>query len=99
MKSITQLNVIAKEWFDKINGNSYFSARINVNKDTFYLPLQYGYDSAYIQATSALLKAHGFNIGDNWNIEKFCKDNNIPATFHKYEKCLKKEVKAWGIIG
>jgi len=38
---------ISKEWFDKINGNSYFSTQIeDIKKDIIYkLPFQYGYGS------------------------------------------------------
>ena len=36
---------ITKEWFDKVNGNSYFSVQIeDIEKDIIYkLPFQYGY--------------------------------------------------------
>jgi len=40
--------VEARQWVDKTYGNSYFSARIQVNGETVgYLPFQYGYESAY----------------------------------------------------
>ena len=48
-KGERQIKYIAttKEWHDKINGNSYFSTRIeDVEKDLMYiLPFQYGYES------------------------------------------------------
>jgi hypothetical protein len=47
-KEIKTIDVQAKEWFDKINGNSYFSANVTINYGlknaiSFYMPMQYGY--------------------------------------------------------
>jgi hypothetical protein len=44
-KSIKRsLFVEAREWFDKVNGNSYFSARVWVDGEVItVLPFQYGY--------------------------------------------------------
>lgn len=55
------VDVKAKEWFDKINGNSYFSARIIIDytlptEQTIYLPFQYGYDEMYKQRAIEELK-------------------------------------------
>lgn len=38
---------ITKEWFDKINGNSYFSSQVeDIERDIIYkFPFQYGYGS------------------------------------------------------
>ena len=59
-KGERQIKYIAttKEWYDKINGNSYFSTRIeDVEKDLMYiLPFQYGYESQSEYATSQLLR-------------------------------------------
>ena len=38
------IDIHAKEWFDRINGNSYFSARVSLNGvEVARLPFQYGY--------------------------------------------------------
>ena len=59
-KGERQIKYIAttKEWYDKINGNSYFSTRIeDVEKDLMYiLPFQYGYESQSEYVTSQLLR-------------------------------------------
>ena len=41
--------VVAKEWRDKVNGNSYFSAQIESVEDgsKTKLPFQYGYGDQY----------------------------------------------------
>ena len=49
MKRIKSLTIIAKEWFDKANGNSYFSARAFINDAVVVLPFQYGYGDQYRQ--------------------------------------------------
>ncbi len=57
---VKTIDIQAKEWFDKINGNSYFSSVITINfgsKDevTLKLPFQYGYEMAYQQQSLAEL--------------------------------------------
>ena len=42
---LRSLFIEAREWFDKVNGNSYFSAQIQVNGEVVAtLPFQYGYE-------------------------------------------------------
>ena len=59
---IKTIDIHAKEWFDKVNGNSYFAGVITVNygKDsemTFKMPFQYGYGEQYKQNALSLLKS------------------------------------------
>jgi hypothetical protein len=52
---------IAKEWFDKVNGNSYWSARVEdiENDITYVFPWQYGYgDSSLHEVMRALNLSH-----------------------------------------
>tara|TARA_R100000951_G_scaffold59855_1_gene50308 strand:+ start:220 stop:591 length:372 start_codon:yes stop_codon:yes gene_type:complete len=83
-KGERQIKYIAttKEWYDKINGNSYFSTRIeDVEKDLMYiLPFQYGYESQSEYATSQLLR----------KLDKTIVHGNIKHI--KINRCLKKEV-------
>ena len=63
MKTKT-IDIQAKEYFDKVNGNSYFSALVTVNlmmkgEKSFKLPFQYGYDRAGEQAAKDLLLKEG----------------------------------------
>ena len=46
------IEINARQWFDKVNGNSYFAAYVTVwnspeyaDNVTYILPFQYGYDS------------------------------------------------------
>ena len=76
---------IAKEWSDKVNGNSYFSVRIKNLKTNkvIFLPFQYGYEKTYEQATQEALC---LNI----------RISELPIQFIKTKNCKKKEVKEWG---
>lgn len=66
--SITVINKIkrsvfieGREWFDKTGGNSYFSARIQVDgKWVATLPFQYGYGDSYIYEATTVLKEMGY---------------------------------------
>ena len=71
---------IAKEWFDKVNGNSYWSARVeDIEKDiTYVFPFQYGYGDQSLQEVMKAL---------NLSHYEYKKVKHI-----KMEKCLKKEV-------
>lgn len=71
---------IAKEWFDKVNGNSYWSARVEdiENDITYAFPFQYGYGDQSLQEVMKAL---------NLSHYEYKKVKHI-----KMEKCLKKEV-------
>jgi hypothetical protein len=48
-KEIRSVFVECREWFDKVNGNTYFSARIWINGgQVAILPFQYGYGDQFI---------------------------------------------------
>lgn len=59
---IKTIDIQAKEWFDKVNGNSYFASVMTINhlKDSemiFKIPMQYGYGEQYIYECLNLLKS------------------------------------------
>lgn len=60
---IKTIDVNCKEWFDKVNGNSYFAGTVVINygrKDEveINLPFQYGYGDSYrYQAFEAVKKS------------------------------------------
>ena len=63
----TQVNTIdinAKQWFDKVNGNSYFAGSITLNFGqpdaiTLNMPFQYGYGDSYQYAAIKALNEGG----------------------------------------
>jgi hypothetical protein len=81
-----QYIAITKEYRDKVNGNSYFSTRIEdvENDRMFILPFQYGYGTQSEHETKKVIKCFNKNI--SWNDIKFI----------KIDRCLKREVKEHG---
>lgn len=100
MNTIKTIDIHAKEWFDKVNGNSYFSAIVTINfgmKDqkVINVPFQYGYSDHYITASFEQLQKDGI-LSNNTTIYapwRYCEENNIILRQSKKEKCLKREVK------
>ncbi len=99
---IKTIDVNAKEWFDRVNGNSYFSGQITINfgtpaAQTLYMPFQYGYGSQYEYAAIDTLRKAGLaNTDDRTPLFRFCDDNNIVLRRSMTDKCLKRDVVAFG---
>lgn len=57
-------------WFDKINGNTYFSNRVWVNgKIAFVMPFEYGYDLQFLHRALDELKDRGYtNTATMWEL-------------------------------
>lgn len=83
----TKYIAITKEWRDKVNGNSYFSTKIeDIENDKMYiLPFQYGYGTQSEYETKKVIKC--FNKNVSWNDIKFI----------KIDRCLKREVQQHGL--
>lgn len=97
---IKTIDIQAKEWFDKINGNSYFSAVITLsfglkNQKQFKLPFQYGYGESYKYKALELLKKEGL-INTDRTFELY--EQGIVLRSEIQTKCLKKEVVNFGIL-
>lgn len=97
------LDVKAKEWFDRVNGNSYFSAQATVDfglptEKTVCVPFQYGYGSQYETETTHQLQTDGILPNDItiYQIGRYCRENGIVYRGSKQDKCLQREVKSFG---
>ena len=100
--SIKTIDVTAKEWFDKVNGNSYFSAVATINQGltselVIELPFQYGYGDHYQDmAFQAIQKRVNKKVLKNLHkmdsLSRFCNDNKIILRTRKIENCLKREL-------
>jgi hypothetical protein len=94
---IKTIDVNAKEWFDKINGNSYFSAVVTVNycmgnQITFKIPFQYGYDSMYEFVAFEELKKRNIipSLGEFEDLYwRYYKENDIIYRHSIRTNCLK----------
>ena len=93
---IKTIDINAKEWRDKINGNSYFSARVIINyklKDeiSFILPFQYGYDNHYIDMGKEQIEKQ-LNLKKGLLSRDYLEDNKIILRANKQINCLKREL-------
>jgi len=91
------IDINAKEWFDKVNGNSYFCGTITINyglktEQTLLMPIQYGYGSQYEQKAKSILVFYKI-IKDCWSLYSYCKDNKIILRSTLIENCLKRELR------
>jgi hypothetical protein len=87
------LEIHAKEWFDRVNGNSYFSAIGYLNDElVLELPFQYGYGDHYQDIAYDKLKSLPvFSVagGALWSL---CDNNQIKLITSKQENCKKREL-------
>lgn len=97
---VKTIDIIALEWFDKANGNSYFAGNVTVNygmktEKTYPIPFQYGYGDQYQYAGMYILDDNKIiNIPDRqrFTVWTYCKDNNIILRTVKHENCRKREL-------
>lgn len=71
MKQIETAIIIGKKWFDKVNGNTYHTARIIINggEADIKSPRQYGYGNSYI-TTAAEIALENDYTRDNMTRER-----------------------------
>lgn len=102
---IKTIDITAREWFDRANGNSYFSARAIVNygmpnAQTVKVPFQYGYGDHYIEQSAQALESAGlinpqhYENGSTEALWQYCQRNRIILRTSK-EKTLKRDCKAF----
>lgn len=96
---IKTIDIQAKEWFDRLNGNSYFAAQIFVNyglsdEKSFKLPFQYGYESASKSTAIALLFKEGIIETTS---QHELREQGITVNWSKQQNCLQRDVKAFGL--
>jgi hypothetical protein len=103
-RDIKTIDVYVKEWFDRIGGNSYFSARVTVNagrknETQIFVPFGYGYGNHYEHEVFRAIKK-GLNT-----FRKFDKNAIYWRVYRHYDikyshtitdNHLKKDVVAWG---
>lgn len=96
---IKTLDVLAKEWFDKTYGDSYFSAVIIINYGTksekkIEIPFQYGYGDHFLTVASKVLKEKGYlkDMDERLSLWSYCKEKNIIFRNSKIGNCKKREL-------
>ena len=98
---VRTVDVTAKEWFDRVNGNSYFSAQMVINyghktEQMHNFPIQYGYGDHYQDVAMQKLKSLA---GIPSDVSNYKVRENYGITFRhtKHENCLKREVSNFGL--
>ena len=92
------IDVNAKEWFDKANGNSYFSGIVIIDykmktEKTFKMPFQYGYGDHYEYMAGELLTEEGVITKNRLTaLWRYCEENDIIYRRSKQENCKKREL-------
>jgi hypothetical protein len=95
---VKTIDINCKEWFDKVNGNSYFSGSVTVNygmddAKSFDIPFQYGYGDCYEYTGFDVLEKNGIikrdHPHDTW---RFCNENGIIKRSSIQRNCKKREL-------
>jgi hypothetical protein len=96
---IKTIDINAKHWFDKKNGNSYFAGVVTLNysmksEQAFLMPFQYGYGNSYeYEAKNLLTEFNKISPDYTQNLRRYCEDNNIILRRNFTEYCSKSELK------
>lgn len=103
---VKTIDINALEWFDKINGNSYFAGTIIVNvglksEQKIDMPFQYGYGDQYRYEAFKLLEQSGvingvkhYENGSTESYWSYCERHNITINSRKHENCKKADLKS-----
>jgi len=83
-EAIKTITVLGRKWWDKVNGNTYNTARVMVNGVTVgKTEFQYGYGDFYVQAAAEWLEKNGYitrkhyDNGGSEALWTYCSDHNI----------------------
>ncbi len=102
--AIERIEVQGREWFDRVNGNSYCSARVLVDDElVVVIPFQYGYGHAFEQyageelARISVVFFEKYPNGATETLRRYCARNNIHYSNHICS-ALKREVQEWGTV-
>ena len=93
---VNTLDINAREWFDRVNGNSYFSAQIVVDfgldtEKSFFIPFSYGYGDFYLWEALRILKEAKV-LNENISALYQLQDAGTIIRYNK-QKALKRELK------
>lgn len=90
-KEIRSMFIECREWFDKVNGNSYFSARIWINGgQVAILPFSYGYGDFYIYEAQKKLIELGYLPKERENESLYSLGKTLGFDFYSAKTSTKK---------
>lgn len=87
-----------KEWFDKVNGNSYFAGIITIDygmesEQEIKIPFTYGYDNQFEWESLYLLVKIGLISNKDYPLSRYCRENNIIFRSNMQRNCKQRELK------
>lgn len=93
------IHIVARKWFDGLNGNTYFSAIIYVNGDLVHtIEFEYGYNDHYMTVASNWLFKNGYlpgktEHGSLWQpLRQYCDEYNIKLNHSSCYVKLKRDM-------
>jgi hypothetical protein len=91
------IDIKAKEWFDKANGNSYFAAFIAIDygmesEQRIFLPFQYGYGDQYEWESFKELQKIGLIPPEIKCYRAYFHENGIVLRSGIQRNCLKRDL-------
>lgn len=96
---IRTIDVNAKEWFDRVNGNSYFAGSVTINFGlpsavTINMPFQYGYGDQYrYEAFETLVKKGFIKDAEEREVHwRYCERKNIIFRASIQTGCKKRDL-------
>ena len=96
------MRIEGRKWFDKVNGNTYHSARVYVDGVLVATcPFQYGYGDQYVwSGWEAVIKTLNLDVkqysnGSQDPAWQWCRDNGVAFTYDAVN-VLKRDCKAFG---
>jgi hypothetical protein len=101
VKAGDNITIIGKRWFDRINGNTYFSAVGIVNGvEVVHIPYEYGYGNHFEDRIfNELVKAgycadcETYSNGSTETFWRYCQDRNINKYVSVSDVKRKKDLK------
>lgn len=103
-KQIRKIEFNAKEYRDKTNANSYFSAKIYISysNNTYkilLIPFDYGYETQYLNKCLSVLNDKNIldkKIENLYELREYLEKNEISFVTEIQQNCSEKDVKKWG---
>lgn len=100
MKEGDNLTIIGRRWFDRVNGNTYFSAVGLINgREVVSIPYEYGYGDHYADRVFQEMEKQGYcpdvehyNNGSSERHWQYCSRKGITKYFSVSDVSRKKDL-------
>lgn len=87
------VEIHGREWYDKVNGNSYHCVYISVNyKLEITVPFTYGYGDSYIHSATEALTEAGYIPKQDYLIDRYLREKGVHCVCHIQRNCFKRQL-------